>query len=144
VGTTANGNSAVRAVNHLLTSLNELRHVAELGSTVRISEKNVLASHMPESMGHTAALATVPLQGHHPQNIVKLVLAAEIEDHIHRPVCAAIVDNQDLVCRLLLEKKKPHIRYESQFKGIDLLNGMAALRSGCAYVSWYHNQFTHN
>lgn len=102
VAAAADGDAATAAVDDLLAALEEAAEVAEPGGAVGVREERVLAAHVPQPVRHAAALAAVPLQRHHPQHVVQAVLARELERHLHRPVPAAVVHDEDLVARQVL------------------------------------------
>lgn len=100
-----NGNTAVAGIDDILAALNEVAEVREARGAVRVRENNVGTAHVAEAVCHSAAFATVLGKFDNTQDVVQLVLAAELEGDVDCAVLAAIVDNENLIARnaLLLD-----------------------------------------
>lgn len=97
VGTAADSNASMGAVDDLFAPLDHASEVAELGRSVCVGEEDVFTAGMAHAVGNGAALAAVLLELDHSEDVFKAAVLCELETHLHGAVPAAIVDHNDFV-----------------------------------------------
>lgn len=113
VAPASDGNATVRAVHHILTALNQLAQVAKLGGAIGVGKYDVLTAGVAEAVRDTATLAAVLGQGDDADDIVQPTIASKVERDLDGAVCAAVVDDDNLVASeglrhgLVLLKRQP-------------------------------------
>jgi hypothetical protein len=98
---TPNRHAAIRPVHHVLATLNQPAQIAKLARAVGVRKHGVLAPDVSQAVRHGAALAAVPRQPDHPEDVVEVVFAGKVERDLDRAVAAAVVNDEDLIARRL-------------------------------------------
>jgi hypothetical protein len=108
----------MRPIQHILATLKQPLHITEARRPISVCEERILASHVAHPMGDTPAFAPVLLQRHDPEYVVQLVLLGKVQRHLHGPVLAAVVDDEDLVPADLLGRRVARMSHAARADGV--------------------------